>query len=177
MTLPAHGQTIEIQSYKHDGSLHRTWKETLVLEANETTLIGGNNETLVIEADGSYWRTKEPAIVYFHTKKWFNIVAIFKQGEIHYYCNIGSPAVWNGTALTYTDYDLDIIVEPDGEYHLVDQDEYEERQVQMNYPEDVKHHVDEGVQELKDWIKLNKSLFDKTTVRDWMRLYKKLLAE
>ncbi len=30
MRLPKEGDFITIQSYKHDGSLHRTWRDTMV---------------------------------------------------------------------------------------------------------------------------------------------------
>lgn len=32
MKLPKEGDFITIQSYKHDGSLHRTWRDTMVLK-------------------------------------------------------------------------------------------------------------------------------------------------
>ncbi|HET6872705.1 MAG TPA: hypothetical protein VFH42_06920, partial [Sporolactobacillaceae bacterium] len=61
MRFPKTGSTIEIQSYKHDGSLHRTWDETLILSGSKETIIGGNNQTIVTESDGRKWQTKEPA--------------------------------------------------------------------------------------------------------------------
>ncbi len=38
-----------IQSYKHDGSLHRTWRDTMVLKATENAIIGVNDHTLIGE--------------------------------------------------------------------------------------------------------------------------------
>lgn len=32
MNAPKEGDYIAIQSYKHDGSLHRTWRDTMVLK-------------------------------------------------------------------------------------------------------------------------------------------------
>ena len=60
------GDFITIQSYKHDGSLHRTWRDTMVLKTTENAIIGVNDHTLVTESDGRRWVTREPAIVYFH---------------------------------------------------------------------------------------------------------------
>ncbi|SUP53038.1 Uncharacterised protein [Weissella viridescens] len=64
--LPREGEFITIKSYKHDGSLHRTWRDTMVLKTSENELIGLNDHTVVIEDDGRRWVTREPAIVYFH---------------------------------------------------------------------------------------------------------------
>lgn len=52
MRLPKEGDFITIQSYKHDGSLHRTWRDTMVLKTTENALIGVNDHTLVTENDG-----------------------------------------------------------------------------------------------------------------------------
>ena len=47
MKLPKEGDFITIQSYKHDKSLHRTWRDTMVLKTTDTALIGVNDHTLV----------------------------------------------------------------------------------------------------------------------------------
>ena len=49
MKLPKEGDFITIQSYKHDGSLHRTWRDTMVLKTTENAIIGVNDHTLVTE--------------------------------------------------------------------------------------------------------------------------------
>ena len=63
---PREGETITIKSYKHYGSLNRTWRDTMVLKTTEHALIGCNDHTLVIESDGRRWRTREPSLVYLH---------------------------------------------------------------------------------------------------------------
>ena len=42
---PKEGEFITIKSYKHDGSLHRTWRDTMVLKTSENALIGCNDHT------------------------------------------------------------------------------------------------------------------------------------
>ena len=44
MKLPKEGDFITIQSYKHDGSLHRTWRDTMVLKITENAIIGVRSE-------------------------------------------------------------------------------------------------------------------------------------
>ena len=113
--LPREGDFITIKSYKHDGSLHRTWRDTMVLKTNENSIIGVNDHTLVTESDGRRWVTREPAIVYFHKKFWFNIIAMIRENGVSYYCNLASPYLLDNEALKYIDYDLDIKVFADGE--------------------------------------------------------------
>ena len=57
------GERFIIHSYKHDGSIHRSWDEAILLENNSDYLVFGNDKTRVVESDGRTWRTKEPAIM------------------------------------------------------------------------------------------------------------------
>ncbi len=57
---------VYIQSFKHDGSLHRTWAKGYVIEANETRIVAVTNKTLVSEADGRKWvARRERRFVFF----------------------------------------------------------------------------------------------------------------
>ncbi|HEO7302382.1 TPA: DUF402 domain-containing protein, partial [Streptococcus agalactiae] len=159
MRLPKEGDFITIQSYKHDGSLHRTWRDTMVLKTTENALIGVNDHTLVTENDGRRWVTREPAIVYFHKKYWFNIIAMIRETGVSYYCNLASPYILDPEALKYIDYDLDVKVFADGEKRLLDVDEYEQHKAQMNYPTDIDYILKENVKILVEWINENKGPF------------------
>ena len=86
MKLPKEGDFITIQSYKHDGSLHRTWRDTMVLKTTENAIIGVNDHTLVTESDGRRWVTREPAIVYFHKKYWLSGNFWLLSFKISYLC-------------------------------------------------------------------------------------------
>ena len=152
MKLPKEGDFITIQSYKHDGSLHRTWRDTMVLKTTENAVIGVNDHTLVTEADGRRWVTREPAIVYFHKKYWFNIIAMIRDNGISYYCNLASPYILDQEALKYIDYDLDVKVFADGEKKLLDVDEYETHKKEMHYSPDIDYILKEHVKILVDWI-------------------------
>ena len=87
------GKKYTIHSYKHNGEVHRSWDEAIYIGETEEYKIFGNYKTLVIESDGRSWRTKEPAIIYFSKKYWFNIIGQLKQNGIYYYCNIASPYI------------------------------------------------------------------------------------
>ena len=59
------GEKFVIHSYKHDGNIHRSWDEAVLLEIHDDYLIFGNEKTKVTESDGRTWRTKEPSVLYF----------------------------------------------------------------------------------------------------------------
>jgi len=79
------GKKYEIHAYKHDGSIHRAWDEAVLLEINNDFLIFGNEKTMVTESDGRTWHTKEPAVLFFFKKHWFNIIGQNKKNGIYYY--------------------------------------------------------------------------------------------
>ncbi|MFB4165973.1 DUF402 domain-containing protein [Alteribacillus sp. JSM 102045] len=167
MEFPETGRLIEIQSYKHDGTLHRIWEETLILQGTSKEVIGGNDRILVHESDGRAWRTREPAICYFHREKWFNVIGMVRADGIHYYCNLGTPFVWDEEALKYIDYDLDIKVYPDMTYQLLDEDEYERHKEEMNYPKKINLQISKSVEELQSWIYQRKGPFNPQFVEQW----------
>ena len=171
---PKEGEFITIKSYKHDGSLHRTWRDTMVLKTSENALIECNDHTLVTEADGRRWVTREPALVYFHKHYWFNIVAMIRDNGVSYYCNLASPMVLDKEALKYIDYDLDVKVFPNGEKRLLDVDEYAEHSAKWKYPAKTDLILKHNVKTLVDWIEHGKGPFSKEYVEIWYNRYLEL---
>ena len=174
MKLPKEGDFITIQSYKHDGSLHRTWRDTMVLKITENAIIGVNDHTLVTESDGRRWITREPAIVYFHKKYWFNIIAMIRDNGVSYYCNLASPFHIDQEALKYIDYDLDVKVFTNGEKKLLDVEEYEQHKEKMHYSDNIDFILKENVKVLVDWINQNKGPFSEEYIKIWYNRYVEL---
>ena len=177
MKLPKEGDFITIQSYKHDGSLHRTWRDTMVLKTTENAIIGVNDHTLVTESDGRRWVTREPAIVYFHKKYWFNIIAMIRDNGISYYCNMASPYYLDEEALKYIDYDLDIKKYPDGKYFLLDEDEYNQNKVRYKYGEKIDKILKYNVNKLQEWIDNNQGALAPDFADVWLENYEKIIGE
>ena len=80
---------------------------------------------------------REPAICYFPKKKWYNVICMIRKTGVYYYCNIASPTLYDGEALKYIDYDLDLKVFPDGNYRILDEEEYKQHAKQMNYSKEL----------------------------------------
>ena len=174
---PKEGDYITIKSYKHDGSLHRVWRDTMVLKTTENALIGCNEHTLVIESDGRRWRTREPALVYFHEEFWFNIVTMIRQKGVSYYCNLASPFLIDEEGAKYIDYDLDVKIFPDGEKRLLDVDEYEIHGIKYNYPKEIDSILNENVNTLVSWIREERGPFSEEYVELWYNRYKELTGK
>lgn len=171
------GQTVQIQSYKHDKSLHRLWERAIVLNNDENTLIVGNRKTKVIESNGRVWYTREPAVCYFFKDYWFNVICMVRKDGIHYYCNISSPYLFDGEAIKYVDYDLDVKVFPNETYKVLDLEEYEYHMVKMSYPRKVKVIIEDQLRVLIDKIDNRKSPFNDDEVIKWYEKFKNMEGE
>ena len=174
MGIPKEGEFVTIQSYKHDGHLHRTWRDTMVLKTSEYSLIGVNDHTLVTESDGRRWVTREPAIVYFHKKYWFNIIAMIREKGVSYYCNLASPYVLDDEALKYIDYDLDLKVFPDNNYRVLDEEEYKQHAKQMNYSKELDRILKKQLELLIDLATKREGPFSEDFTKHWYHVYEDL---
>ena len=167
MKFPKTGSNIQVQSYKHNGQLHRVWEETIILKGTTHEVIGGNDRIMVQESDGRQWRTREPAICYFTAHHWFNVIGMIRNDGIYYYCNLGTPFTYDGEAVKYIDYDLDIKVFPDMTYKLLDEDEFDLHKNLMHYPDEVEIILRRSVDELVSWVSQQKGPFEPGFVEDW----------
>ena len=154
------GDKLQIQCYKHNGKIHRSWDEAVLLDIKKDYLVFGNYKTLVTEAEGNTWRTKEPAIMYYFKDKWFNIICQLKKDGIYYYCNIASPYIIEENTIKYIDYDLDLRIFPSSEYKILDKLEYKYHKKIMNYSDDLDKAIINGLNELLNEYKNKQSYFD-----------------
>ena len=165
------GDLYQIQCYKHDGKIHRAWDEAVLLDVKKDYMVFGNNKTLVTEAEGTTWRTKEPAVMYFFKDKWFNIIAQMKKNGIYYYCNIASPFIVEEGTIKYIDYDLDLRIFPKGDYKVLDKLEYEYHKRKMNYSAKLDEVINCSMDELiKEYNNL-KEMFNKEKNVNYMYEY------
>lgn len=162
---------IQIQSYKHDESLHRIWEKATVIEETENHIVVVNKRTKVIESNGRFWHTREPSVTWFFKDKWFNIIGIIKKEGIHYYCNIASPYLIDDEALKYIDYDLDIKVIEDFKYTILDRNEYNKHKNKMDYPSKLKKILETELEKLKDMIENRIEPFNYETIESYYNKY------
>ena len=165
------GNNYIIQSYKHDGSLHRVWDEAKLLEINDEYLVFGNNKALVTESDGRKWRTKEPAILFFYYKKWYNIISQIKKEGICYYCNIASPFIIEENIIKYIDYDLDLRVFPDGSHKVLDKNEYKYHKILMRYPKEIDTIAHDSLNRLITMKNNHEAPFDEELIQKYFKMF------
>lgn len=168
---PEVGTFVHIQSYKHDGSLHRTWSRGFVLESDEKHIVAVTDRAWVIESDGRKWLTREPAVCFFYNDMWFNVISMIRHAGIYYYVNLASPSVYDGEAIRNIDYDLDIKLYPDGGYSILDENEYAEHAKEMNYPEDIKAIVEKQMDLIIKMMERGDDPFNQECIDHYYQVY------
>ena len=170
------GEKLKIQCYKHNGKIHREWDEAIFLDEKKDYLVFGNMKTMVTEAEGNTWRTKEPAIMYFFKNEWFNIICQLKKDGIYYYCNIATPFLIENNTIKYIDYDLDLRIFPNGEYKVLDKMEYKYHKKIMKYSSDLDIVINNGLKVLIDKYKNKEEYFSADLNKKYGIEYKKIIS-
>ncbi len=166
---------VRIQAYKHDGALHRIWSHNYVMDDNEDYFVLVSNRSYVIESNGRKWHTKEPSVFIFSKKKWFNVIAMFKNdGSIVYYVNMASPSLFHNGFIKFIDYDLDIKLYGDGFTRLLDVGEYRKHADSLGYPEKIKEILSSSIDEIYTYIQNHKFPFNDEEIR---KIYDRFLNE
>lgn len=171
------GKKLQIHSYKHNGQIHRSWDEATFLGETDEYSIFGNYKTKVTEKDGRTWKTKEPAIMFFSKKNWFNIIGQIKENGIYYYCNIASPFIIEENTIKYIDYDLDLRVFSNGAFKILDRGEYNYHKHLMNYSEDIDQILKYELNKLINKVRNKEEPFNKETIDKYFIKYQNCKTE
>ena len=158
---------ISIQSYKHDGSLHRYWDRGFLLENNDDYIVVATKRAKVVENNGRRWFTKEPAVTIFSKKEWWNAICMLKQDGICYYCNIASPAIFEDKIIKYIDYDLDTKLFTDGEIRILDEKEYQKHKKIYRYSEDLDTILKYTTNKIVELMEKKEYPFDDEMIRNY----------
>lgn len=173
---PRPGSYVHIQSFKHDGSLHRTWSQAFVLESDEEHIVAVTDRAWVIEDDGRKWVTREPAICFFYAHQWFNVISMIRHEGVFYYCNLASPSIYDGEAIRNIDYDLDVKLYPDGGYSILDENEYMEHARTMQYPKKIMAIVEKQMDILIDMMDRGENPFNQKCIDYYYQKYLEMNA-
>ncbi len=142
-----------VQAYKHDGSFHRQWSPAYLALENDDFWALCSRNSQVTEGDGRKWITRENAVFFLFKKKWFNILAMKKDGGMVFYVNIASPTILDDGYLRYIDYDLDVKLYPDGMIRELDQKEYRVHAKRFAYPDWVQRKCQKAEEEIEHMMK------------------------
>jgi protein associated with RNAse G/E len=143
-------RSIEVRSLKHDGRVHRTWAARV--ERREGTLIV-LDAFFASEVRHPLLGTIEAGTLsreFFWTDRWYSVFRFGEpEGKLRcFYCNLNTPARLEGDLLSFVDLDLDVLVQPDFSYSILDEDEFEAHAELYGYPHEYRARVRDSLDEL-----------------------------
>jgi protein associated with RNAse G/E len=106
-------------TYEYEGSLLSQDENSIVLEA-----LFDRDDMPFMEV---IFKRGDRFVEYYYTDRWYNIFVVHDRddGQVKgWYCNIGKPAEFEDSTVSYVDLALDLWVSATGEQTVLDEDEF-----------------------------------------------------
>ena len=99
---------------------------------------------------------------YFWKDKFFNIFRFHEpEGNLKFfYCNIIMPPKFENNVLDYIDLDLDILVNKNLSYEILDKEEFEVNAIRFEYSNELKTKINETIEQIFEMIRQRQFPFD-----------------
>lgn len=159
---------ITVRACKYDGSEHRRWPaKVLKQEGSLLVLDASFPEDISHDLLGTILSGTR-SIEYYWLDRWYNVFRFSQpNGELRsYYCNVNIPPEFDGQTLKYVDLDIDILVEPDLTYRVVDLNDFELNAQRYNYSAQVQTNAAHALTELIDLIESRAFPFTASTANN-----------
>ncbi|NQZ65619.1 MAG: DUF402 domain-containing protein [Mycoplasmatales bacterium] len=158
------GSIINVQAYKHDGTLYRQWNGVKVLENSPEMITLFMYKTKVAEKWGQKWVVREPILWWFPKQEFYNTTGLIRPSGTYFYTNLASTPIFEDSTLKFIDYDLDIKAYPDSPIKVVDRKEYERNSKKFKYPKKLNNILKKTIYSTIKKIKIGEDFFDKDVV-------------
>ncbi len=145
---------IVVRSRKHDGSVHRSWPARVARREGSLIVL---DAFFAEEVRHKLIGTIEAGTLsreFFWTDRWYSVFRFETQGGtlLKFYCNVNTPPTFESGALTFVDLDVDVLVQPDLSYEVLDEDEFEHHAGLYGYPPAYRANVQKALGELRHLI-------------------------
>lgn len=152
---------VTVRVLKHDGTEHRRWNATLARREGDLIVLDAEFDVDVTHEVLGEIKKHTRTIEYYWLGRWYNVFRFLNDygGTRLWYCNVNTPPEFKDGALTYVDLDIDIVVQPDFSFQVVDTEEFETKARGYGYSVEVRHEAEKAVDELLGMIELRQFPF------------------
>lgn len=152
---------ITVRVLKYDGTEHRHWEARLARHEDSLFVLAAEFEYDVQHQLLGDIQLGTRTVEYYWLDRWYNIFQFLKEdGQTRlFYCNVNMPPIFEGDTLSYIDLDIDILVQPDFSYQVLDLDEFEEHAEVFGYDDDTRRQAQKAVEELIAMIEMRQFPF------------------
>jgi protein associated with RNAse G/E len=157
------GQPIIVSALKYDGAEHKQWPGLLVVNEPPLLIV---DALFVEDVHHDLLGTINKGTVsteFYWLDRWYNIFRFGdrNQSTATFYCNVTIPPQLDKATLSYVDLDIDVLVQPDFTYEVLDLGDFETNSLRYSYPEKIAQAAHTAVDELKSLIQSRAFPFDR----------------
>ena len=141
---------ITVRVLKHDDTEHRRWRARVSRQEGPLIVLDAEFDFDVEHDLLGQIRSGTRTIEYYWLGRWYNVFRFLEGGGTTrlFYCNINMPPTLEGDVLTYIDLDIDVLVQPDLSYKVLDLEEFAVNFERYGYSEEIKGQAHATVDEL-----------------------------
>jgi protein associated with RNAse G/E len=143
-------EEITVHSCKHDGRVRRKWPMRLARSEGSLLILEG---FFAQEVRHPFIGTIEAGTLsteFFWTDRWYSVFRFQSPAGqlLKFYCNINTPPRLESGVLSFVDLDVDVLVNPDYSYKVLDEDEFNQHAEIYDYPRSYRVRVQEALRQL-----------------------------
>ena len=145
---------ITVNSRKFDGAIRKSWTCELVHDDKDLLVGVGRFDADADHVVLGLIKKGTLSYEYFWRDRWYNIFKfITPEGTFrNYYCNICMPPQISNDVIDYVDLDIDVVVDADFSYRILDRDDFNTNASLYDYPAELRDKVESALQEISDLI-------------------------
>ena len=141
---------ITVRVLKYDGTEYRHWSAQLARRDGSLIVLEAEFDIEVHHSQLGHIPLGTRTVEYYWLDRWYNVFRFLRDtGETRlWYCNINLPPIVEGSLITYVDLDIDVLVQTDASYQILDLDEFERHARIFSYPPEVQESTQNALAEL-----------------------------
>ena len=143
-----------VRVLKYNGTEYRRWNAHIARLDDSLVVLDAEFEYAIThEVLGEIPRGTRTTECYWFNR-WYNIFRFLKNDVSTrlWYCNISTPPKLEDGVLSYIDLDIDVLVQADFTYQVLDSDEFERNALVFGYPDEVRGEVQRAVADVTSLI-------------------------
>ena len=139
---------------KHDGAEYRRWNASLARHERDLIVLDAEFDVDVSHEILGEIKQRTRTVEYYWLNRWYNVFRFLKDdGSTRlWYCNINTPPEFSDGVLTYIDLDIDILVQPELTFQLLDMEEFETNAQKYSYSDEEKRQAQNAIDEVLSMV-------------------------
>jgi uncharacterized protein len=146
----APGCEIVVNVSKFHGGLHRSWPAKLVDSAGSLIVLDAVFQEAIDHPLLGHIAKGTLSTEYYWMDRWYNVFRFSEPDSSlrNFYCNVNLPPSFDGKTLNYIDLDIDVLVNPDLSYTVLDVDDFEQNATLYEYSQQLRDSANSALREI-----------------------------